>query len=58
MRALRTLAQVVSWTVFMTGYPQTDTSRSMRRRASTTLHRISEGLGARPPHVNLAGPKS
>jgi UDP-N-acetyl-D-mannosaminuronic acid transferase (WecB/TagA/CpsF family) len=41
----------------MTGYPQTDPARSLRRRASTTLHRISEGLGARPPRVNLAGLK-
>ncbi len=37
MRALRTSAQVISWMVAMTGYPQTDPSRSLRHRASTTL---------------------
>jgi hypothetical protein len=58
MRALRTSAQAVSCMVAMTGYPQTHPSRSLRRRASTTLHQISEGLSARPPHVNLAGRKS
>ena len=58
MRALRTPAQVVSCMVAMTGYPQTVPALSLRRRASTTLRRISEGLGVRPPRVNLAGLKS
>jgi hypothetical protein len=57
MKALRTPPQVVSRMVAMTGYPQTGPARSLRRRASTILNRIFEGLGARPPRVNLAGLK-
>jgi hypothetical protein len=49
MRALRILAQVVSCIV-VTGCP-------LRRRASTTQSRTSEGLGARPTRVILAGLK-
>jgi hypothetical protein len=58
MRALRAPAQVVSCMAAMTGYPQTEPALSLRRRASTTLRRTSEGLGARPPRVNLAGLQS
>jgi hypothetical protein len=56
MRALRTLAQVVSCIV-VTGCPRKVLAQSLRRRASTTQSRTSEGLGARPTRVNLAGLK-
>jgi hypothetical protein len=39
----------------MTGYPQTASVASLRRRAVTTFRRTAERFGTRPPHANLAG---
>ena len=58
MRVLRVQAQLVLCMMAMTGLPQIMSARSLRRQVLTTLRRISGGLGARPPNVNLAGLKS